>query len=127
VATSEHGVKMKKVSVTWERSVTVPVYAPVDMADEDIRNAATDTADTIDREAWDVADWQTSVGHTREVEVPDAECAMELAAPGRWLRVAEGSRLRGEGVMVMDDTRAEIVNPEDAMWWLAPVEDVDMP
>lgn len=122
---------MKKVTVTWERSMTVDVYAPVDMADEDIRIAATETADTIDREAWDVEDWQTIVGRPREVEVPDAECALVPAAPGRWVRVVEGSRLRGHGVMVVNDDRAEIVNPEDATWWVAPLaegeEDVDVP
>lgn len=124
-------MKMKMVMVTWERSVDVLVYAPVDMADEDIRNAAIDTAETIDREAWDVDDWQTIVGRTREVEVPDAECAVELAAPGRWVRVVEGSRLRNHGVMVLNDARDELVNPEDATWWVAPLaegeEDVDVP
>ena len=66
-------MKMKMVMVTWERSVDVLVYAPVDMADEDIRNAAIDTAETIDRDAWDVEDWQTIVGRSREIEVPDTE------------------------------------------------------
>lgn len=124
-------MKMKMVMVTWERSVDVLVYAPVDMADEDIRNAAIDTAETIDREAWDVDDWQTIVGRTREVEVPDAECAVVPAAPGRWVRVVEGSRLRNHGVMVLNDARDELVNPEDATWWVAPLaegeEDVDVP
>lgn len=64
-------------------------------------------------------------------DAPDAECAVELAAPGRWVRVVEGSRLRNHNVMVVNDDRAEFVNPEDATWWVAPLaeneEDGDVP
>lgn len=111
-------MKMKRVSVKWEKTVEVVVYLPEDMSDREAIVVARETADTIDRDGWDV-EWDTFVMPSEVVDVPDAERAVTSSPGGRWLQPVEGSRFRHEDVMVVDDEREAVVNPMDAAWWVA--------
>jgi hypothetical protein len=53
-------MKMKRTTMTWEKTVSVVLYVPEDMDDHSIRFIAENIADDIDREGWDVS-WETHV------------------------------------------------------------------
>ena len=111
-------MKMKRVSVRWEKTVEVVVYLPEDMSDRDLSDIARETADSIDRDGWDV-EWDTFVMPSEVVDVPDGERAVTSSPGGRWLQPVEGSRFRRDDVMVVGDGREDVVNPMDAGWWVA--------
>lgn len=111
-------MKMKRVSVKWEKTVEVVVYLPEDMSDRDLSDIAHETADSIDRDGWDCG-WHTFVSRSEVVDVPDAERAVTSSPGGRWLHPVEGSRFRRDNVMVVGDGREDVVNPMDAGWWVA--------
>jgi len=118
-------MKMKRVSVTWEKTVAVTLYVPSDMDDKSIRRIAEDTADRIDSDGWE-AEWDTILGRIEEEDVPDAECRVvskQNRYGGTYEVAVEGSRLRRADVMVMGDDRDEVVNPPDATWWLVPAKE----
>ena len=111
-------MKMKRVTVTWEKSVKATVYVPADMEDDAVLDVARETAECIDREGWD-AEWDTYVSRYEDIDVPDEECRMTIPMGRRWTVPVEGSRFRHDTAMVMDDARMAIVNPVDATWWIA--------
>lgn len=115
-------MRMKKARVVWEKTVEICVYVPADMGDDDIEQVARTAAERIDRDGWAVDMWTTHVESVREVTLPDEELrlATRVSAGGhRYEDVVQGSRLDQPDAMVVDDDRAEIVNPADATWWLA--------
>lgn len=115
-------MQMKKARVVWEKTVEVYVYVPIDMGDDAIEQVAYATAECIDRDGWAVDHWTTHVESVREVTLPDEELRLteRVSAGGhRYVDVVQGSRLDQMDAMVVDDDRAEIVNPADATWWLA--------
>lgn len=87
---------MKYVSVTFERSITVPVYIPDDMQYAQVRDLARVLAGN-GLHKWDPGPWEAVVGPVRPTD-PD---------------VVE----EDEDAMVVSDDRSDIVNPEDATWW----------
>lgn len=112
-------MKMKRVTVTWEKKVDAIVYVPEDMDDDAVRALAHETAESIDRDGWD-CDWDTFVSRYEDIDVPDEECRVEMGPSIRYPRVVAGSRFRHADAMVVDDEGASLVQPEDATWWLAP-------
>ena len=114
-------MKMKRVTVTWEKKVDAIVYVPEDMDDDAVRAIAHETAESIDRDGW-ACDWDTFVSRYEDIDVPDEECRMVSTPGGRWLRPVDGSRFRYADAMVVDDEREAFVQAEDASWWLAPAK-----
>jgi len=115
---------MKRVNVTWEKTVQVTLYVPTDMDKHELLAIAEETADSIDRDGWD-AEWETHISRSEDMDLPDAECRFveKQNRYGHTFRtVVEGSRLASGDVMVLSDERDELVNPEDATWWVAPTE-----
>lgn len=110
-------MKMKRVTVTWEKVVDAVVYVPEDMDDETIEDLARETAESIDRDGWE-ADWDTNISSIEAVDVPDEECRLEAVPGSPWRRPPVGSRFRSPVAMVTDDMGEEFVQPEDAKWWL---------
>jgi hypothetical protein len=120
-------MKMKRTTVTWEKTVSVVLYVPEDMDDHSIRFIAENTADDIDREGWDVS-WETHVSRAEAVEVPDEACAVVARKNrygGTFSVPVENSVFAKDDVMVADDERETFVNPTDATWWLARSESND--
>lgn len=112
-------MKMKRVLVTWEKSVSAIVYVPETMDDDEVLDIARETTESIDRDGWDV-EWDTRITQSKDIDVPDEECRVEMGPSIRYPRVVTGSRFRQTDAMVVDDERASLVQPEDATWWLAP-------
>jgi hypothetical protein len=115
-------MKMKQVSVTWEKTVEATVFVPEDMDERTLRRVLNDAAYTIDSEGWNV-EWVALSTTPETVEVPDAECVLVEVASARGFKYhtpVVGSRFSDDAVLVVDDARESIVNPEDATWWLAP-------
>ena len=114
-------MKMKQVSVTWEKTVEATVFVPEDMDERAIRHLMEDTAYNIDSEGWDV-EWVTFVTTPEVVEVPDAECALVEVTSSTGFKYhtpVETGRFSEDTVLVADDAREAVVNPVDATWWLA--------
>jgi hypothetical protein len=118
-------MKMRRVSVRWEKVVEVMLYVPEDMLSGDIRSIAQEAADDIDRYGWE-ADWATILGRVEDVDVPDEECRVTTQHNrfGRsYADVVAGSRLAADDAMVISDDRDELVNPTDATWWVVPAQE----
>lgn len=112
-------MKMKQVSVIWEKKVEATVYVPEDMDDRSIRRVMEQAEYQIDQ--WD-AEWVTFVANADVVDVPDEERALvEATSRGGhvYLTVDAASRFAADDAFLLDDHRSGIVNPEDATWWLA--------
>lgn len=110
-------MKMKRVFVTFEQTMTVTVYAPADMADAEIEEVAHDlAADGLS--GWDAPEWEASLGGVKEVVLPDEtlKCGPTNAYGYRRCLVPQFS---GDVVVVNDD-RTDFVAPEDASWWEVP-------
>lgn len=110
--------RMKQVQVTWEKTVTVTVFAPEDMSDEDIERLAQRTADSIDRE-WTPPDWETVLTSVSTVEVSDTERTVETKRNkfGYPCLVVRG-RFSNEEACAVSDDRKKMVNMTDAKWWM---------
>lgn len=110
--------RMKQVQVTWERTMTVTVFAPEDMSDEDIERLARRTSDILDRE-WSTPDWGTVVDSVSTVEVPDEERTVEVKRNkyGYPCLVTRG-RFNTEEACAVSDDRKKVVAPADAKWWM---------
>ena len=110
--------RMKQVRVTWEKSLTVTVFAPEDMSDEDIERLARRTSDTLDRE-WNPPEWETNLDSVSTVEVPDEERNVEVKRNkyGYPCLVTRG-RFNTEEACAVSDDRKKVVTPADAKWWM---------
>lgn len=111
-------MKMKRVTVTWEKKVDAVVYVPEDMNYVEVFDLARETAESIDRDGWE-CDWDTFVSRCEDIDVPDEECRVVSIPGSRWSRPVDGSRFRHADAMVVDDEREMFVQAEDAKWWLA--------
>lgn len=117
-------MKMRRVSVRWEKVVEVMLYVPEDMLSGDIRSIAQVTAGDIDRYGWE-ADWATILGRVEDVDVPDEECRVTTKESryGPYADAVAGSRFAADEAMVISDDRDELVNPPDATWWVVPAKE----
>ena len=116
-------MKMKQVSVIWEKKVEVTVYVPEDMDDRSIHRVMEQAEHQIDQ--WD-AEWVTFVNKPEAVDVPDDECVLvEATSRGGnvYLTADVASRFAADDAFLLDDHRSGIVNPEDATWWLAQTQE----
>ena len=115
-------MKMKRVSVTFEKRVSIIVYAPEDMDDSALREVAEEQATRIDADGWE-CDWDTYLNVSQKiVTLPEGERTLTeertpLGYPVK--RVAKGGLVDQPAVLVVSDERDNIVNPEDATWWQA--------
>jgi hypothetical protein len=111
--------RMKQVQVTWVKSLSVTVFAPEDMSDEDIERLAQRTADTIDREWFPPDEWETVLTSVSTVEVSDTERTVETKRNkfGYPCLVVRG-RFDNEEACAVSDDRKKMVNMTDAKWWM---------
>jgi hypothetical protein len=109
-------MKMKRMFVTFEKSMTVTLYAPPDMGDAEIEELAHDLAANGLR-GWDDPAWDASVSPSKDITIPDADlkCGPTNAYGYRRCLVPQ---FQGDCVVVNDD-RTDMVAPEDAQWWVA--------
>lgn len=111
-------MKMQRTTLTFERTVTIVLYAPADLTDNIIMEIANETAKG-GLDGWDPPDWEASVGASTVVDVPADERALDLPNKYGFQNVVEGSRLGREDTLVVNDARTDIVCAEDATWWVA--------
>lgn len=112
--------RMKQVQVTWEKSMTVTVFAPEDMSDGDIERLARRTSGSLDRE-WNPPEWGTTLDSVSTVEVPAEERTVEVKRNkyGFPCVVARGRfNTPGGKECVVSDDRKNLVTPADARWWM---------
>jgi hypothetical protein len=111
-------MRMKKLSVTFERTISITVYAPEDMADAEIEDVAHDLAADGLRD-WDPDDWEAQVSASKEVTIPDdvLRCSPPNAYGYRRCLVPQ---FNADQVVVVNDDRTDFVAPEDAQWWVVP-------
>jgi hypothetical protein len=114
--------KMIQTTVTFDRTLSVRVYAPEGTTPEQLREVAARIADD-GLDGWDPDPWVAFVGYCETVEVADKELALGPPNQYNFRSVVDGSRLKGESTLVLSDDREDIVCPEDARWWLASRED----
>ena len=111
-------MKMKRLSVTFERTLSVVVYAPENMSAEEVEEIAHDLAADGLRD-WDADEWQASVGPAKEITIPDAD--LRQGPPNAYgYRRCLAPQLSGDSVVVVNDDRTDFVAPEDARWWVVP-------
>ena len=112
-------MKLQRTTITFERTMTVVVYAPEDMSESVLQTIANDTARS-DMRGWDPPDWEVCMGPSTLVEVPASE--RQLGEPNRYgfRLIASGSRLGREDTTVVNDAHDAFVCVEDATWWIAP-------
>ena len=111
-------MKMQRITLTFERTMTVVVYAPADLTDDVLVDIANETAQS-GLDGWDPPDWEASVGASTIVDVPADERTLDPPNKYGFQNVVEGSRLGREDTLVVNDARTDIVSTEDATWWLA--------
>jgi hypothetical protein len=111
-------MKMICTTVTFDRTVSVQVYAPAGTTPEQLREIGARIADE-GLDGWDPDPWEASIGPSEPVEVPASERTLE--APNRYgfRKVVEGSRLGREETLVLSDAGDDFVCTEDARWWVA--------
>ncbi len=112
-------MKMKRVLVTFEKTLDVRLYAPADMADADIEELARDLAMDGLRD-WDAPEWEASVGQSREVTIPDTDLKCGPPTPGYGFRRCLTPQFQQDDALVVNDDRTDMVAPEDANWWVVP-------
>ena len=114
-------MKMQRITLTFERTMTVVVYAPADLTDDVLVDIANETAKS-GLDGWDPPDWEASVGMSTVVEVPASERTLDPPNKYGFQNVVEGSRLGREDTLVVNDARTDIVCTVDATWWIAKEE-----
>jgi hypothetical protein len=110
-----------RIPLTFERTVSVVVYAPAGTTPEQLREIGERLADE-GLDGWDPDPWEASIGPSEPVEIPASERTLE--APNRYgfRKVVEGSRLGREETLVLSDAGDDLVCAEDATWWIAKEE-----
>lgn len=114
-------MKMIQTTVTFDRTVSVRVFAPEGTTPAQLRWIA----DRIAQEGldgWDPDPWVAFVGHRETVEVADEELALGRPNQYNFRSVVDGSRLKREDTLVVNDDETDLVCPEDATWWIAKEE-----
>jgi hypothetical protein len=107
-----------RTHLTFDRTVSVVVYAPAGTTPEQLRQIGARIADE-GLDGWDPDPWEAFIGPSEPVEVPASERTLE--APNRYgfRKVVEGSRLGREETLVLSDAGDDLVCAEDATWWIA--------
>lgn len=101
--------RMVKHRVTVEMEFTFDVYAPPDFDAEKIEELA--EALTHPGSGWELPQPEARLISSKLVDVPSDECLMEGRSPTECVFTREDA-------YVVDDDGKEIVNPEEASWWL---------
>ena len=116
-------MKMKQVYIEFEKKIEVTAYVPEDMTDEAVRLMAEVVAQDGLRD-WDDPDWQVYVGQSYVEEIADE--SLKLGPPNKYgYRVCLVPEFRrGDGALVASDDRSDLVQPEDATWWVKHREEV---
>lgn len=111
-------MKMIRTTVTFDRTVSVVVYAPEGTTPEQLKEIGERLAeDGLD--GWDPPPWVSFVGHCEAVEVPVRERTLRPPNQYGFQRVVEGSRLGRDETLVLSDAGDDLVCAEDARWWVA--------
>ena len=111
-------MKMIRTPVTFDRTVSVQVYAPEGTTPEQLREIAERIADD-GLDGWDPDPWEASVGPSEPVEVLASERTLRPPNQYGFQRVVEGSRLGRDETLVLSDAGDDLVCAEDARWWVA--------
>ena len=106
-------MKLKRVTVRWEKAVEVDVFVPESMSDAQVLTVAQDT--NVD--TWDDEGWEAWISATHRVELLEEHRRM-APRPNRLHDVVPGSALDVPGALILSDDRDEFVHPTDASWWL---------
>ena len=109
-------MKTRRVRVSFEKTIDITLYAPESMSLDQIEELAEEAARGGLRD-WDEPEWFSSVFGMEVIEIPDGE--LRRGEPNKYgfKPIIEGSRLRREDVLVVNDEQDDIVSPEDASWW----------
>jgi len=110
-----------RTSLTFDRTVSVVVYAPAGTTPEQLHTIGARIADE-GLDGWNPDPWEASIGPSEPVEVPASE--RTLGAPNRYgfRKVVEGSRFGREETLFLSDAGDDFVCAEDATWWIAKEE-----
>lgn len=111
-------MKMIRTTVTFDRTVSVQVYAPEGTTPKQLREIAERIADD-GLDGWDPDPWEASVGPSEPVEVLASERTLRPPNQYGFQRVVEGSRLGRDETLVLSDAGDDLVCAEDARWWVA--------
>ena len=67
---------------------------------------------------WDDPEWQVYMGQTYVADIPDE--TLKLSVPNKYgyRRSLVPEFQRGDGALVASDERDDLVQPEDATWWV---------
>ena len=107
-----------RTSLTFDRTVSVVVYAPAGTTPEQLQKIGARIAhEGLD--GWDPDPWEASIGPSEPVEVPASERTLEAPNHYGFRKVVEGSRLGREETLVLSDAKDDFVCTEDATWWIA--------
>ena len=103
-------MKVKKHLVLFTKEVEVAVYAPADATEQQVREAAENSAET-GLEDWDDSDWSVSVLNSEEVIIPKPQRNVIHAEYRSITRNPWGY------TTALSDSGAMMVNAIDATWW----------
>lgn len=106
-------MKMKQVYIEFEKKIEVTAYVPEDMTKEDIAKLAQDVAWDGLRD-WDDPDWEVYVGQILVEDIADE--TLKLGEPNKYGYRKCLSPALSTG-LVVNDSRDDLVQPEDATWW----------
>lgn len=107
-------MKMQRTCVRFEKAVEVELVVPEEMTEDEVERLA-ETVAARGLHGWDDPEWEATVGRLTTIEVPDGD--LKLGPPNRWDYRACLSPTLNQG-LVSNDTRDDMVNPEDATWWV---------
>jgi len=111
-------MKMIRTTVTFDRTLSVVVYAPEGTTPEQLKEIGAQIADD-GLDGWDPDPWEAFVGPCETVEVPVRERTLRAPNQYGFQRVVEGSRLGRDETLVLSDAGDDLVCAEDARWWMA--------
>lgn len=111
-------MKMICTTLTFERTVSVRVYAPEGTTPAQLKEIGAQIADD-GLDGWDPDPWVAFIGPCASVEVPAEERTLRLPNEYGFQRVVEGSRLGHDETLVLSDAGDDLVCAEDARWWRA--------
>lgn len=110
-------MKMKQVYIEFEKKIEVTAYVPEDMSDDAVRLMAEVVAQDGLR-GWDEPDWEVYVGQSHMEEIPDERLKLGPANKYGYRHCLVDEFTRGDGALVASDERDDLVQPEDATWWV---------
>lgn len=116
-------IKMRSYVVTFERVMDVVVYCPEGTPEKEIEEIAQDVARSGDLDnAWNLPDWESYVSHG----VKDVTVEVTVSEPNKYgYRKLNSELLEGEDSIALSDDRSLFVDPTDAKWIYAAVEQAE--